>query len=139
MAKTAKKTPQKKVYQVGNFFVKRENEHYKMYDANQVWSMRVHFLSSMYIFIDACIEKGNMELLEIVVKMHYFIGTTPPDVDFIKDAFTAYTALMDRTRENMQSTEQEDAQNLERAKTMHEATEKVMEAINEGPQTDTQG
>ena len=137
MAKTAKKPAQKKVYQVGNFFVKRENEHYKMYDVNQVWTMRVHFLSSMYTFIDVCIEGGNMELLEIIVKMYYCLGTTPPDGEMIKDTYTAYTALMERMRKEV--TEMEDQENLERAKVMHEATEKVMEAINEGPQADTQG
>lgn len=139
MAKMAKKPAQKKVYQVGNFFVKRENEHYKMYDVNQVWTMRVHFLSSMYTFIDVCIEHGNMELLETIVKMYYFIGTTPPDVDFIRDTYNAYVALMERTKENMRTDEEEDAQNLERVKAMHEATEKVMEAIDEGPTADTQG
>ena len=137
MAKTAKKPAQKKVYQVGNFFVKRENEHYKMYDVNQVWTMRVHFLSSMYTFIDVCIEGGNMELLEIIVKMYYCLGTTPPDGEMIKDTYTAYTALMERMRKEV--TEMEDQENLERTKVMHEATEKVMEAINEGPQADTQG
>ena len=139
MAKTAKKPAQKKVYQVGNFFVKRENEHYKMYDVNQVWTMRVHFLSSMYTFIDVCIEGGNMELLEIIVKMYYCLGTTPPDGEMIRATYEAYTAMMERMREQMQTTEEEDAQNLERVKTMHEATEKVMEAIDEGPTADTQG
>lgn len=137
MAKTAKKPAQKKVYQVGNFFVKRENEHYKMYDVNQVWTMRVHFLSSMYTFIDVCIEGGNMELLEIIVKMYYCLGTTPPDGEMIKDTYTAYTALMERMRKEV--TEMEDQENLERTKVMHEATEKVMEAIDEGPKADTQG
>ena len=78
-----------------------------------------------------------MELLEIIVKMYYCLGTTPPDGEMIKDTYTAYTALMERMRKEV--TEMEDQENLERTKVMHEATEKVMEAIDEGPKADTQG
>lgn len=140
MAKMAKKPAQKKVYQVGNFFIKRENEHYKMYDVQQVWTMRVHFLSSMYTFIDVCLEGGNMELLEIIVKMYYCLGTTPPDGEMIKDTYTAYTAMMERIKEQMKVTEAEDAENLERARTIYEAKQELNAVLeDEGPETDTQG
>ena len=138
MAKTTKKPPQKKVYQLGNFFVKRENEHYKMYDVNQVWTMRVHFLSSMYTFIDVCIEGGNMELLEIIVKMYYCLGTTPPDGEMIKDTYEAYTAMIGRMRKEV--TEAEDAEELERTRVMHEAKQELQAVLeDEGPEADTQG
>ena len=131
MAKTAKRPVQKKVVRVGNFFVKKENEHYKMYDINNVWTMRVHYLSSMYTFLDVLIEDGSRDILETIVKMYYALCTTPPDTDMIKDTYTAYMALMERMKPELK-TDQEGQQELERVKTMREATEQIKEAMSHG-------
>ena len=130
MAKTTKKTAQKKVVQVGNFFVKKESEHYKICDVNNIWTMRVHYLSSMYTFLDVLIEQGSRDLLEVIVKLYYSIGTTPPDSEFLHKTFDAYLELVERTKPYLK-TDEEDAQELERARHIHEGTEQLKQMMDD--------
>lgn len=136
MVKATKKG--KNVTQVGNFFVKKENDYFKFYDVNGIWSMRVHQMNMMYTFIEICLEQKNMDLLETIVKMNYLIGTTPPDVELIGDVYKAYVTMMERFRKV--STPEEDEQNLQTAKQMYEGQQtlkKMME--NDRSEHDTPG
>ena len=122
---------------VGNFFVKREAEHIKLFDLNGVFMFRAHRRMAIGIWLEnlwAMADKGDegaKNTLKTFIATMWSVYSVVPDDEYIKDALEMAHAALDRHPEwygiKKDATDEEHAEATQEVKEMKELESSMRE------------
>jgi len=124
---------------VGNFFVKREDEHIKIQDINAIFSHRVNRRMPIGVWLENMWERahhgGDGDRDAATRTLHAYIATmwsffsVAPDDEFVNDALSVSRAALERHPEwygvKRDATPEEDAEAAKEVREMKEFEEEV--------------